>query len=96
MLTKLIRTALQYPTSPEPNQDRPARRWRCSINVSRVAYRVASQTGHNIPVSEIHRRWQASQDNGDMIVALFSNRFCFPTGRGFSRVLGDVFFFSSS
>ena len=30
------------------------------------------------------------------MAALFSNRVCFPTGRGFNRVLGDMFFFSSS
>lgn len=33
------------------------------INVVRVAYRVASETGHSIAVYEIHRRWQACQDN---------------------------------
>ena len=33
------------------------------INIARVNYRVAAQTGHSVPNSEIRRRWTASQDN---------------------------------
>ena len=33
------------------------------INIRRVRYRVANQTGHDVPVAEIRRRWQACQDN---------------------------------
>ena len=33
------------------------------INIARVHYRVAAQTGHSVPNSEIRRRWTASQDN---------------------------------
>ena len=33
------------------------------INIHRVRYRVASQTGHDVPIAEIRRRWQACQDN---------------------------------
>ena len=33
------------------------------INMARVKCRVAAQTGHSVPDSEIRRRWKASQDN---------------------------------
>ena len=33
------------------------------INMARVNCRVAAQTGHSVPDSEIRRRWKASQDN---------------------------------
>ena len=31
--------------------------------MARVECRVAAQTGHSVPESEIRRRWKASQDN---------------------------------
>ena len=33
------------------------------INIARVENRVATQTGHQVPVSEIRRRWTACPDN---------------------------------
>lgn len=36
---------------------------RPEINVKRVARRVATRTGHDVPKKEIHRRWKAAQDN---------------------------------
>ena len=33
------------------------------INIERVASRVAARTGHDVPVTEIQRRWKAAQDN---------------------------------
>ena len=34
-----------------------------AINAARVAARVAAGTGHQVPRSEVHRRWRAAQDN---------------------------------
>ena len=34
-----------------------------TINVERVANRVATRTGHDVPTKEIRRRWKAAQDN---------------------------------
>ena len=34
-----------------------------SINIDRVAARVRARTGHDVPESEIRRRWTAAQDN---------------------------------
>ena len=34
-----------------------------SINVERVAGRVRAKTGHDVPLSEIRRRWTAAQEN---------------------------------
>lgn len=33
------------------------------VNVERVQARVATRTGHDVPESEIRRRWQAAQEN---------------------------------
>jgi len=34
-----------------------------AINLERVAARVAARTGHDVPDSEVRRRWTASQEN---------------------------------
>ena len=36
---------------------------RPEINVKRIATRVATRTGHDVPKQEVHRRWKAAQEN---------------------------------
>ena len=53
------------------------------INIARVEDRVATQTGHRVPVSEIRRRWTASRDNLVRTAGRFSRiRLLDNSGRG--------------
>ncbi|MYA30633.1 MAG: hypothetical protein F4Y31_05295 [Gammaproteobacteria bacterium] len=53
-----------------------------AINIARVRYRVATRTGHNVPISEIRRRWTASRENLVRTAGAFSRVRLLDSSRG--------------